>query len=315
MNKISVCRICIDIFVVNALPYRKNGGNVKMKVNPWNKYLIKSIFGPAGWIFGFIGTLLSFIELAKETRDYILVGFGIAVFLFYVVMLVRANIMRSIGLKVDDSTITIEEGDIFDEKWYDNRDYIKVFAFNEYFDTVVDDEIISASSLNGQFINKKVDNIQLLDQSLVEDGRLNSRYRLDDSVVDRTPGKNTKYQLGSIHKHSEDVFLTALTHFDEKNRAYLSIQDYIKFLVNFWDEIDELYAGRTVVITLFGSGITRLDHNRYTATQILDTILWTFKLRRIKFKKPTRLVILLDKDTNKQINYFLLRGRFYGLQE
>lgn len=109
--------------------------------------------------------------------------------------------------------------------------------------------------------------------------------------------------------------MTALTHFDDKNRAYLSIQDYVKFLINFWDEIDEMYAGRTVVITLFGSGITRLDHDRYSATEILDTILWTFKLRRIKFKRPTKLIILLDKNTNREIDYFLLRSKFYGLQK
>ncbi|WP_447409253.1 macro domain-containing protein [Weissella confusa] len=286
-----------------------------MKVSPWDSHLIQSVLAYSGWVFGIIGTLLSFKDFSEKTRSYILLGFGLFVVILYIAQLIKSNVMRKIGLKIDDSTVTIEEGDIFDEKWYNNHDYIKVFAFNEYFDTVVDNEIISASSLNGQFLNKKVSNINLLNQSIENDGRLNSRYRVGNVDYERFPGKNTKYQLGSIHKYSEDVFLTALTHFDEKNRAYLSIQDYIKFLVNFWDEIDELYAGRTVVITLFGSGITRLDHNRYTATQILDTVLWTFKLRRIKFKKPTRLVILLDKDTNKQINYFLLRGRFYCLQK
>lgn len=286
-----------------------------MKVSFGNAYLIKQLSSFGGWVFGIVGALLSFIDFSEKIRIYILAGFGVFIFCVYVVMLVRANVMRKIGLKIDDSTIDIEKGDIFDKKWYDNPENIKVFAFNEYFDTLVDDEIISASSLNGQFIRKKVNNIQKLDTDIEEDRRLNLRYRLSDINEDRQSGKKVKYQLGSVHKYSEDVFLTALTHFDEKNRAVLSIQDYIKFLVNFWDEIDELYAGRTVVITLFGAGITRLDNNRYTATQILDTILWTFKLRRIKFKKPTKLVILLDKNTNRQINYFLLRSRFYGLQK
>lgn len=173
--------------------------------------------------------------------------------------------------------------------------------------------MISHSSLNGQFIDKKVDNVEMLDREIDEDKRLQTRHEL--GRVNRASGKNVKYELGSIHKYCDDIFLTALTHFDDSNRAYLSVQDYVRFLINFWDEIDELYAGRTVVITLFGSGITRLDHNLYTATEILDTILWTFKLRRIKFKKPTKLIILLDRNTNSQINYFLLRSRFYGLQK
>lgn len=286
-----------------------------MKVRFWNTYLRKSVFSFSGWIFGIVGSALSFIDFSKKVRISILIALLLLVIFYYIVIWTWANVMHSAGLKVDNSTITVEQGDIFDKKWYDNKDDIKVFAFNEYFDTLVDDEIISASSLNGQFINKKVEDVPLLDNKINNDRRLNSRHKLDNVNNNRTSGKKVKYELGSIYKFSDDVFLTALTHFDDKNRAYLSIQDYVKFLVNFWDEIDELYAGRTVLITLFGSGITRLDHNGYTATQILDTILWTFKLRRIKFKKPTKLVILLDKNTNRQINYFQLRRRFYGLQE
>lgn len=286
-----------------------------MKVRFWNTYLRRSVFSFSGWIFGIIGAVLSFLDFSKKVRINILIAFVLFVILYYIGMWIWANVRRSVGLKVDDSTIIVEQGDIFAKKWYDNKDNIKVFAFNEYFDTLVDDEIISASSLNGQFINKKVEDIPLLDNNIKNDGRLNSRHKLDNVNTNRASGKKVKYELGSIYKFSDDIFLTALTHFDDKNRAYLSIQDYVKFLVNFWDEIDELYAGRTVVITLFGSGITRLDHNGYTPTQILDTILWTFKLRRIKFKKPTKLVILLDKNTNRQINYFLLRSRFYGLQK
>ncbi|RWZ41038.1 hypothetical protein EQG69_04720 [Levilactobacillus brevis] len=285
-----------------------------MNVGFFNKELLKSLSASAGWLFGVIGALLSFVDFNEQTKKDVLIGFVLLTIVFYIVKLIWANLIRSAGFKVGDSNISVKHGDIFNSKYYDNSKFIKVFAFNEYFDTKVDDEIISHGSLNGQFIDKKVDNISKLDVSIDEDGRLEHRHKLDINR-DRPRGKKTRYELGSIHKFSEDVFLTALTHFDDKNRAYLSIQDYVKFLINFWDEIDEMYAGRTVVITLFGSGITRLDHDRYSATEILDTILWTFKLRRIKFKRPTKLIILLDKNTNRKIDYFLLRSKFYGLQK
>lgn len=285
-----------------------------MKIGIFNSELWKKISATGGWIFGFLGALISFIDIEESIRVKMLCSFAGFMIIFFLFELIKANILWKAKLNVGESEIIIRKGDIFSNDIYENKKLIKVFAFNEYFDTKVDDNVISHGSLNGQFIDNHINDVSSLDEAIGLDKRLLTRHKLEENST-RESGKKIKYELGSIFKFSDDIFLTALTHFDSKNRAYLSIQDYIKFLVNFWDEIDELYAGKTVVITLFGSGITRLDHDRYTATEILDTILWTFKLRRIKFKKPTKLVILLDKDTNRQINYFLLRSRFYGLQK
>lgn len=285
-----------------------------MKIGIFNSELWKKISATGGWVFGFLGALISFIDIEESIRVKMLCSFAGFMIIFFLFELIKANILWKAKLNVGESEIIIRKGDIFSNDIYENKKLIKVFAFNEYFDTKVDDNVISHGSLNGQFIDNHINDVSSLDEAIGLDKRLLTRHKLEENST-RESGKKIKYELGSIFKFSDDIFLTALTHFDSKNRAYLSIQDYIKFLVNFWDEIDELYAGKTVVITLFGSGITRLDHDRYTATEILDTILWTFKLRRIKFKKPTKLVILLDKATNRQINYFLLRSRFYGLQK
>lgn len=225
----------------------------------------------------------------------------------------HSNKMNKIILKIDKSEIEIKEGNILSDNVFNNKNIIKVFAFNEYFDTLTNDEIISKSSLNGQFIDEKVKNITSLNH------RLSRSKKLKDSFVEqnknRKSGKKNIYKLGTIYRYSDDVFLTAMTHFDDKNRAYLSIQDYVRFLINFWDEIDSMYAGRTVVITLFGSGITRLENKMFNNTQILQIILWTFWLRRIKFTKPAKFVILLDKQTSKEINYYRVKEWFYGLQK
>ena len=90
--------------------------------------------------------------------------------------------------------------------------------------------------------------------------------------------------------------------------------DYIEFLMKFWNEIDNLYDGNTVVITLFGNGRTRLDNGtKYKPQELLKIILWTFKLRKLKFELPDKLVILLDSRTNSQIDYFHLKEDFNGL--
>lgn len=231
----------------------------------------------------------------------------------YLFIRYRSNKLKKVNLKIDKSEIEIKEGNILANDIFKNKNIIKVFAFNEYFDTLVDDEIISKSSLNGQFINEKVESISTLNNKMYRSKKL--KRSLLDKNENRKSGKQNRYKLGTIYKYSDDVFLTAMTHFDKKNRAYLSIQDYVRFLINFWDEIDSMYAGRTVVVTLFGSGITRLENKMFNNTQILQIILWTFWLRRIKFTKPAKFVILLDKQTSKEINYYKVREWFNGLQK
>ncbi|MBZ5971606.1 macro domain-containing protein [Leuconostoc gasicomitatum] len=285
-----------------------------MKIGFFNEYLLQNVKGKIGLVFAIATAILTFCEVNQTVKYSILIISGVISFVIYLVSLIFANSMSFTTFKMGDSEISIQRGDIFSTKIYNNHEYIKVFAFNEYFDTQVDDEIISKRSLNGQFVLKNNIDVQALNERIHGDIRLNEQHKISEDISRRV-GNKIKYSLGSVFIYSDDIFLTTLTHFNKYNQAYLTMQDYVRFLINFWDEIDSLYAGRTVVITLFGSGITRLDDRSYNNTQILDTILWTFRLRRIKFKKPTKLIILLDKETNSKINYYKIKDRFYGLQE
>lgn len=284
----------------------------KNKVSFFNLNLIKKT---SLLYFGTISVL--------ETIHALLNSFHINIYELFVIILIfpiilfslryHYNRQKKITLKIGKSEIEIKEGNILANDVFENKKIIKVFAFNEYFDTLVDNQVISKSSLNGKFLDQKVPNISILNK------RMYRSKRLEESLLcknkKRKDGKQNKYKLGTVFKYSEDVFLTAMTHFDDKNRAYLSIQDYVMFLIKFWDEIDSMYAGRTVVITLFGSGITRLENKMFNNNQILQIILWTFWIRRIKFTKPAKFVILLDKQTSEEINYYTLREWFYGLQK
>lgn len=287
---------------------------IKMKIGCINSYLLQNVKGKIGLVFAVASGILTFFDVNQSVKNTILISAIIISLLIYISNLIFANLMSFTTFKMGDSEVSVQKGDIFSSKIYNNHDYIKVFAFNEYFDTQVDDKIISKRSLNGQFILKNGIDVNLLNEAIHSDIRLNDQHKIAEQS-DRTLGNKIQYELGSIFTYKDDIFLTALTHFNKYDQAYLSMQDYVRFLINFWDEIDSLYAGRTVVITLFGSGITRLDDRSYNNTQILDTILWTFRLRRIKFKKPTKLIILLDRDTNQKINYYKIKDRFYGLQE
>lgn len=49
----------------------------------------------------------------------------------------RANRLRQVNIKIGVTTLIVKSGDIFEE------DGLKAIAFNEYFDTTVDDKIIA----------------------------------------------------------------------------------------------------------------------------------------------------------------------------
>lgn len=56
----------------------------------------------------------------------------------------------------------------------------------------------------------------------------------------------------------EEYILFAFSHFDENNRAYLNLDDYLSCLTNYWIEVNRIYNGENVIVPLLGTGITRL---------------------------------------------------------
>lgn len=283
---------------------------MKVKIN--DKTLLKNVFSPWIGIVGFVSGVLAFLDFSLRQRLLIFAVLVTGVIIYYLKRLYRANTMTKIVLNHDGSTIEIKQGDILSDD-YKKENVIRVFNFNEFFDTEIDQQLISAKTLNGQILNGEFkDNISDLDKKIEEDDHL--KRNISANSVIRIKGKTTKYYLGTIFAANNNTFFTALTHFDEENKAILLMPDYIRFLMKFWDEIDNLYDGNTIVITLFGNGRTRLDDGtKYEPQELLKIILWTFKLRKLKFEMPDKLVILMDSRTNKKIDYFHLKEDFNGL--
>ncbi|MCG4286189.1 DUF6430 domain-containing protein [Lactobacillaceae bacterium KNUT 0156] len=283
-----------------------------MKVKMFDKILLRNVVGPWVGVVGFISGIISFFNVTAKDRLYIIVVLCIMLIAAYIYFLVKSNRLKKIILNHDGSTIEIKEGNIL-SKEYKRKNIIRVFNFNEFFDTEISRELVSEKTLNGQILNEEFKHkIEALDSKIEADEHL--RRNIAEQDMQRIKGKTTRYQLGTIFVADNNTFFTALTHFDEENKARLLMTDYIEFLMKFWNEIDTLYDGNTVVITLFGNGRTRLDNGtKYEPQELLKIILWTFKLRKLKFEMPDRLVILLDGKTNSQIDYFHLKEDFNGL--
>ena len=193
-------------------------------------------------------------------------------------------------------------GDIFEEE------ELKVIAFNEYFDTIVDDDIIAKNSLNGIFITTKLKgSLEDFDDEI--DKYLSTKKMGEYSINnDRGGGKKKRYPLGTICKYKNEYLFTALTRFDKDNKAKILLKDYVYALMNFWSEIDRVYAGKSVSIPLLGSGQTRIeDKIDILEQELLELLIWTFKVSRIKIKHPSKITIVIYPNNKEKINFYKLK--------
>lgn len=283
------------------------------KVNFFDKNLLKQYFS----ILSGLSVILSFVLIGVNIPDkyqyHTMIGLFLILLAIYVVMWFKANRSDDVTLTINNSSVRIKVGDIFEEQENQEDEYgddpLKVIAFNEYFDTQVDDKIIAKRTLNGKYVNERITDIEEFDRTLESE--------LEEKVIgcneNRKAGKKKKYKLGTIFQHN-NYLLTAFSKFGEDNKAYLYMNDYINFLINFWNEVDIVYAGRTVVVPLLGSGITRFkEYDSVTEQELLELLIWSFKVSRIKFKHPAHVCIVIHKSSKDKINFYRLRSVENGL--
>ncbi|MFW6770453.1 macro domain-containing protein [Weissella cibaria] len=81
------------------------------------------------------------------------------------------------------------------------------------------------------------------------------------------------------------------------------------FLLTFWSEVDRIYNNRSVVIPVFGSGILRFTdgYEGASAQDLLEIIIWTFKISRIKIEYPSRIKIVVFENKSDKYNLIKLK--------
>lgn len=258
------------------------------------------------WISTIFSLLLIFVSIPEQCKYLAGFLFLLGLFVFYIISWIEANRLKIVDLDIEGSIVTVKAGDIFKEQGY------KVIAFNEYFDTQVDDKIISAASLNGIFINKHLPGtLGDLDKYLTE-------YQFEDGDIaeineQRRSGKKQKYEIGTVCVY-QDYILAAFTKFDDRNRAQLTMPEYLAFLIKFWDKINNVYAQKSVSVPVFGSGITRIkEHKNITDEDLLKIMLWTFRISEMRFKYPAKLTIVIHESKIAKVNLLDFRVAKNGL--
>ena len=244
----------------------------------WKNYL--SVLG----IMSSIVTLISFFITARDMVFDIrpAVNIFIAVLLLiFVFMWWNANHQKEVRLKINNTKVRIQEGNIFellDKKPENRKGEISIIAVNDYYDTIVDDRIIAKKTLHGQYIDRIVRDgkLEKLEHTIETDEILNKEGNCVE-VPERVKGRKKKYPIGSVVEF-ESYVLAAFTKFNENNKAYLSAEEYTGFWMRFWENIDEIYAGRTINIPLIGAGIARFRNGKPSKQELLEVMLWSLKI-------------------------------------
>lgn len=254
---------------------------------------------------------LSFLTIFFQVQD------GLRVWTFAMALVLIAGIhvrewkklqkLTDIKVKVDNTLVTVKVGDIF------KQEGLKVIAFNEYFDTVVDDVLIAKSSLNGVFLTEKLGDTKIKE---LDDRIRRHRFHPEDVLganSDRRLGKKMRYRLGAIYRH-EDYLLAAFSKFDDRNKAVLTMPQYLEFMINFWANLHSVYAGKNVSTTIMGSGITHISQHRgISPHELLKIMLWTYRVSETRVAHPAILSVIVAPDLIDRINFAEIEAATHGL--
>lgn len=258
--------------------YRKCFSKVKI----YDLTLWKSYGATVGVMSSIVGLVSFFVPDEKvcmpiggRAAIFIVLLVGVFLYLWW-----RANRLDKVCLLINNTKVEVLIGDIFDQ--FINPDKhdgeITIIAVNDHYDYIVDDRIVSSKSLHGQYINKiiKAGKLEELNKK-IENEQVLQRTGNPKEHSTRKEGRKIRYELGSLVEF-ENHILTAFTNFDDNNKAFLSADEYLHFWMKFWENIDSVYAGRTINIPLMGAGITRFRNGKPTKQQLLETMLWTLKI-------------------------------------
>ena len=269
---------------------------MKVKVPFFSKRILKSFSVIATWILSLFSVFAIFVSFEGKCKWWALAALiGINI-ITYVLTWFYCNRIKTVSLKIRKTKIIIKEGDLFNESGK------RVIAFNEYFDTQVDDVVIAKGSLNGIFIDKHIKNISAFDSHIRNYLSSKTPKFVDEQ---RGMGKKESYDLGTIVPYDEYLLL-AYSRFDQNNRAYLTKEDISKLYLNMWNEIDIVKAYNSIAMPVLGSsGIVR--NMNLTPQQLVELILWSFRISGINLTRLATLTIVVHKTMTDDIDFLKLK--------
>lgn len=237
------------------------------------KQFFKHFLDAVGTLSAF-ATLIAFVGPWKSPEYssiscLILIGIIVLISLTYTYFQIQT--IRSLTILMRPQLqVTVKEGDVLKERG------IIVIPVNNYFDTIVDDVIISKKSVHGQFVLQYLaenPDVEQLNKLISDD--LKKRYHRS-TPTNRTVGNPASWALGccaDIEWKGNIYVLFAFTNFDNENHASIHPAQVPNVLSKLTKHLSEIAADKPIYMPLFGTGLSRLgkSHKR-TLLFLLDCI-------------------------------------------
>lgn len=262
-------------------------------------------------VLGIISTLVTIISFFVSIQDCsnrlklaIFVTFVISLIVIFFVMWWKANLKKKVKLKINNTNVEIKVGDILQ---FDEEKEISVITVNEYFDMIADDHLVLKKSIHGQFIEKmeregKIS--QLIDCIKQDESKSKGLYIINKN---RNMGNKVKHPIGSMVKF-DSYILTAFAKDDENELAYLYGEDYMAFLMQFWENLPGYDTRKTINLPLMGAGVMNLKNGTPNKHALLELILLSLNLSGYKNKDSTEKInIIIHERDAAEIDFYHLQ--------
>lgn len=186
-------------------------------------------------------------------------------------------------------------GDIFDANIVKNQKRYIAFATNRCFDTIVDDNLVGATSVHGIAFNRLYEQGKYtpatLDTALQSSIKGNPTY-VNLTTAQKPAGNLKRYEVGAYANLSIDAnlnyILLGLTTFDANLNAHVSKQEYVLCMQKLIEYFDMEAQGYPVLMPIIGTGRSRTDLQEREALEYLISL---FKINATKITSDVYIVV------------------------
>ena len=254
-------------------------------------------------VAGFLGLFVSFERLFSEGDTFVPKLLISVVILTGTWLLCAIIVAIKVGCQMkkkvvdgkNGKAVYVVYGDIFDPKIVKNQKRYIAFAVNRCFDTIVDNNLVSATTVHGLAFNR------IYNQGLYTSSTLNTALQAAIkgnptyemlTIAQKPSGNLKRYEVGTYANLQIDdrlnYLLLGLTYFDTNLNAHASKQEYVLCTQKLIEYFDMETQGYPVLMPIIGTGRSRTDLQE---RESLEYLISAFKVNQNKITSDIYIVV------------------------
>lgn len=194
---------------------------------------------------------------------------------------------RSVEARIGGTDIEVEIriGNVLNQKG------AIVVGSNTTFDTSLEDQTISRTSVQGQFTERYCPNVAELDHKLAQ--ALQAIPSTNRDRTDKPYGKVKEYEFGTVAPveiSGHKAYFVVIARLNSDRVASSTADEFLDALPNIWNGIRERGGMESLVCPILGSGYSRLN---FTRSQLVKMIIRSFVVASSEGKLTEKLSLVI----------------------